>query len=317
MKFDLDLALGERGDRIMGAFGYAKALFDVSTVERHRGYLVSALRAMAADAGTRLGSIDLLGSAERELLLETWNRTEADYPSHLCVHELFEQQAARTPDAVAVVAGDASLSYGELNARANQLARRLQAQGLRPDERVAICVERSLEMVVGLLAILKAGGAYVPLDPAYPTERPGVHALRQRPETGAHPSPRPTGARQRSERPAASARPARPLHRRRPVERNRQGQPRPHDHGGSPPTTSPTSSTPQDLPARQRASWSNISNLVCRQSARFRSGHGKPASLCNSPDVERIKHRIRPKCVLSRRVLVRSAFVVVLDQCPC
>ena len=171
VKFDLDLALGERGDRIMGAFGYAKALFDVSTVERHRGYLVSALRAMAADAGTRLGSIDLLGSAERELLLETWNRTEADYPSHLCVHELFEQQAARTPDAVAVVAGDASLSYGELNARANQLARRLQAQGLRPDERVAICVERSLEMVVGLLAILKAGGAYVPLDPAYPTER--------------------------------------------------------------------------------------------------------------------------------------------------
>ena len=121
--------------------------------------------------GFRMQDKDLLGSAERELLLETWNRTEADYPSHLCVHELFEQQAARTPDAVAVVAGDASLSYGELNARANQLARRLQAQGLRPDERVAICVERSLEMVVGLLAILKAGGAYVPLDPAYPTER--------------------------------------------------------------------------------------------------------------------------------------------------
>ena len=184
--------------------------------------------------GPGYGSIDLLGSTERELLLETWNRTEADYPSHLCVHELFEQQAARTPDAVAVVAGDTSLSYGELNARANQLARRLQAQGLRPDERVAICVERSLEMVVGLLAILKAGGAYVPLDPAYPTERLAFMLCDSAPRLAlTHPP-----ARQALDNALSGlqhpARPARPLHRRRPVERNRQGQPRPHDHGARP-----------------------------------------------------------------------------------
>ena len=90
-----------------------------------------------------------------------------------CIHELFEAQAAKTPDAVAVVFEDRQLTYGELNARANRLAHHLRGLGVKPDARVAICVERGLEMVVGLLAILKAGGAYVPLDPAYPQERLG------------------------------------------------------------------------------------------------------------------------------------------------
>ena len=93
------------------------------------------------------------------------------YPQERCIHELFEDQVRQTPDAVALVFGDERLSYGELNARANRLARHLRGLGVRPDDRVAICVERSVEMIVGLLGVLKAGGAYVPLDPAYPVER--------------------------------------------------------------------------------------------------------------------------------------------------
>ncbi len=113
----------------------------------------------------------LLDEAERHRVLVEWNATEADYPHHKCVHELFEAQATRTPEAIAVVSGDERLTYAELNARAKRLAHHLRALGVRPDDRVAICAERSPEMVVGLLAILKAGGAYVPLDPGYPAER--------------------------------------------------------------------------------------------------------------------------------------------------
>ena len=118
-----------------------------------------------------MSGLALLSEAERQRVVEEWNATAADYPTEQCIHELFEAQAARTPDAVAVVYEDRQLTYGELNARANQLAHHLRGLGVRPDDRVAICVERGLEMVVGLLAILKAGGAYVPLDPAYPLER--------------------------------------------------------------------------------------------------------------------------------------------------
>src|SRR4029077_3207185 len=110
-------------------------------------------------------------AAERDQLVYEWNRTETAYEHEKCVHELFEEQAGRTPDAVAAVYEDKSLSYGELNRRANQLAHYLRKIGVKPEVRVGICVERSLEMMVGLLAILKAGGAYVPLDPAYPAER--------------------------------------------------------------------------------------------------------------------------------------------------
>jgi non-ribosomal peptide synthetase component F len=113
----------------------------------------------------------MLPPEERQKLLFDWNQTEAEYPQTLCVHELFEAQVERDPNAQAVVYEDQSLSYGELNARANKLAHQLRAMGAKPDSRIAICVERSLEMVIGLLAILKAGAAYVPLDPAYPSER--------------------------------------------------------------------------------------------------------------------------------------------------
>ena len=116
-------------------------------------------------------SIEVLSEAERRQVLYDWNATEMDYPKETCVHELFEAQVEKTPDAVAVMCGDESLSYRELNARANRLANHLIQLGVEPDARVAIGVERSVEMVVGLLAILKAGGAYVPLDPAYPPDR--------------------------------------------------------------------------------------------------------------------------------------------------
>ena len=129
------------------------------------------LAAMVADDAQAADRLPLLSEAERHQLLVEWNATGADYPRDKCVHELFEAQAARTPDAVAIVHEDAQLTYAELNAKANRLAHHLRGLGVKPDALVAICVERSLEMVVGLLAILKAGGAYVPLDPAYPAER--------------------------------------------------------------------------------------------------------------------------------------------------
>ncbi|MHC2320244.1 amino acid adenylation domain-containing protein [Bradyrhizobium diazoefficiens] len=170
-KFDLELSLGEHGEEIAGTLGYATALFDQATIERQRGYLLALLRAMAADAQQEVHRIELLSTAERTYLLEELNRTAAPYPAERCIHELFEVQVHKAPDAVAVVCEDERLSYAELNARANRLAHHLIALGVRPDQPVAICVERSPMMVVGLLAILKAGGSYMPLDPAYPSAR--------------------------------------------------------------------------------------------------------------------------------------------------
>ncbi|MDL2410976.1 AMP-binding protein, partial [Rhizobium calliandrae] len=142
-----------------------------ATIARQRGYLLTLLRAMVADAGQPIGRIDILPPDERTYLLEDLNRTQAPYPSDLCIHELFEAQVRRAPEAVALVHEDEELSYGELNAQANRLAHHLIALGVRPDQPVAICLQRSPAMVVGLLAILKAGGAYLPLDPAYPSQR--------------------------------------------------------------------------------------------------------------------------------------------------
>src|ERR1019366_6769449 len=117
--------------------------------------------------------LSLLNEAERHRVLVEWNATAASYPHDLCVHELFEGQVARTPDAVAVECDGEVISYAELNARSNRLAHYLRRLGVKPDDRVGICVERSVDLVVGVLATLKAGGAYVPLDPSYPPERLG------------------------------------------------------------------------------------------------------------------------------------------------
>ncbi|KAG0203257.1 hypothetical protein BGX31_003402, partial [Mortierella sp. GBA43] len=139
------------------------------------GYMVQALKSLAESLDhspdARMQGLDILPAAERCLLLQTWNETKQEYPSHLCMHHPFEQQVERTPDATAVVFNDQSLTYRELNERANQIAHRLIGLGVKPDTRVAICVDRSIAMIVGVLAILKSGGAYVPLDPSYPHDR--------------------------------------------------------------------------------------------------------------------------------------------------
>ncbi|MEN3033082.1 AMP-binding protein, partial [Chromobacterium amazonense] len=129
------------------------------------------VKALATDPQQAILNLPILPAAERQQLLVDFNATEAEFPQGALIHQLFEEQVRRTPEATAVVFEAQSLSYGELNRRANQLAHHLIGLGVRPDDRVAICVERSLEMVVGLLGILKSGGAYVPLDPSYPAER--------------------------------------------------------------------------------------------------------------------------------------------------
>jgi amino acid adenylation domain-containing protein len=170
-KFDLDLELTPTPQGLRGGLNYSTDLFDRATIERMLGHLERVLEQVTANADVRLSELELLGEAERALVLEEWNRIEAEYPADRCIHELVEAQAARTPAAVAVRFAEASLTYGELNARANQLAHYLRRRGVGPEVRVGICLERSLEMVVGILAILKAGGAYVPLDPGYPADR--------------------------------------------------------------------------------------------------------------------------------------------------
>ena len=170
-KFDLSLSLEEAGERIVGGLKYATALYEQATVERYAEYFRRILKELVANPESCIRELSLLSEAERNELLVEWNATTAEYPRDRCVHELFEEQVEKTPDAVAVVYEDTALSYGELNRRANQLAHYLRELGVGPDQRVAICLERSLEMIVGVIAVLKAGGAYVPLDPAYPAER--------------------------------------------------------------------------------------------------------------------------------------------------
>ncbi len=169
--YDLTLSLAEAGGRIVGELEYATALFDRATVERHLGYFCRLLEAMAADETRAIDRLPLIDEAERHQVLVAWNATEADYPRDKCVHELVEAQAARTPEAIAVVYGDTRLTYAELNAGANRLAHRLRALNVRPGDRAAIALERSIELVVAQLAILKCGAAYVPLDRSAPLQR--------------------------------------------------------------------------------------------------------------------------------------------------
>jgi amino acid adenylation domain-containing protein len=151
--------------------GYDRRLFDKATVIRMLGHLETLLEGVVADPHRRLSELPLLTAAERRQLLVEWNNTAAETVEHRCIHELFEAQVERTPNAHAVACKDERLTYRELNERANQLAHRLKKSGVGPEVRVGICVDRSPEMIVGLLGILKAGGAYLPLDPTYPQER--------------------------------------------------------------------------------------------------------------------------------------------------
>jgi amino acid adenylation domain-containing protein len=170
-RFDLMVMVEEAGDALNAAVEYATALFDAETVERLMGHFQALLRAAAAAPDTPVGALPMLAAEERALVVERWNATDRPAPAGVCAHDLFAQQAALTPDAPAVEFADETLSYAELDARANRLARRLRALGVRPDAPVALCLERSLEMPVAVLAVLKAGGAYVPADPAYPVGR--------------------------------------------------------------------------------------------------------------------------------------------------
>ncbi|ARK92331.1 non-ribosomal peptide synthetase [Burkholderia pseudomallei] len=171
-QFELTLSLQEAGDDIVGHLNYASALFDESTVRRYVTYWRRLLEGMTAGAADQtIVGLPLLDEAERKQVVYAWNATERDYPIEQCIHQLFEAQVDRKPEAIALTFEGQRLSYAELNARANRLAHYLQGRGVGPDRLVALCAERGIEMVVGLLAILKAGGAYVPLDPAYASDR--------------------------------------------------------------------------------------------------------------------------------------------------
>jgi aspartate racemase len=169
--FDLTLQILDTEQGLTAAFVYNTDLFEAGTIARMLGNFQTLLEAMVADPEQRLSDLPLLTETERQQLLVEWNDTKTDGPQDLCIHQLFEAQVERTPDAIAAVFEAEQLTYGELNRRANQLAHHLRALGVGPEVLVAICLERSLEAVIGLLGILKAGGAYVPLDPAYPKER--------------------------------------------------------------------------------------------------------------------------------------------------
>ena len=167
---DLGLALNDHGDSIEGRFIYAADFFDRSTIERMSGHFVTLLAGIVASPDQKISLLPMLTKQEHQQLAE-WNRTETAYPRELCIHELVEAQVARTPDASAVEHAGQKLTYRELNERANQLARFLRKKGIGHESRVGICLGRSLELPVALLAVLKAGAACVPLDPAYPKER--------------------------------------------------------------------------------------------------------------------------------------------------
>ncbi len=170
-KFELTLSLTKTGQEMSGALEYNTDMFDAATIIRMAGHFQTLLEAIASDPDQRISDMPLLTETELHQMLVEWNDTKIDYPLDKCIHQLFEVQAEQTPDAIAVIFEDEKLTYSELNCRANQLAHHLQGLGVGPDVLVGICLERSLEMVVGLIGILKAGGAYVPLDPDYPAER--------------------------------------------------------------------------------------------------------------------------------------------------
>ncbi|MFM6632173.1 MAG: non-ribosomal peptide synthetase [Microcystis panniformis] len=168
---DLSLMVREAKGEIEPCWQYNTDLFEAVTIERMAKHFVRLLNSIVLNPQQPISQLSMLTEVEQQQLLFEWNNSQTDYPLDKCIHQLFEEQVERTPDNIAVVFEDQQLNYQELNARANQLAHYLQKLGVGPDVLVGICVERSLEMIVGLLGILKAGGGYLPLDPEYPTER--------------------------------------------------------------------------------------------------------------------------------------------------
>ncbi|NEP88105.1 MAG: amino acid adenylation domain-containing protein [Okeania sp. SIO2C2] len=171
VRFDLELHLWPVGEEIKGFCAYNRDLFEAETISRMMSHYENLLSAVVETPEEPISKLPLMKEAELEKILLEWNKTKTDYPDHKCLHDLFEEQVEKTPDAIAVVFEEQKLTYSELNSKANQIAHYLQKLGVAPESLVGICIERSIEMVVGLLAILKAGGAYVPLDPSYPSAR--------------------------------------------------------------------------------------------------------------------------------------------------
>jgi len=170
-KVDLTFELEPQGEALAGRATFATDLFRADTVTRLCDQIVRGLEALAADPDTPVAQWPLLSAAERETLVQTWNATDQPWPTGAALPALIAAQAAETPDAIAAIAETAHVSYSTLIARATQLAHDLRAQGVGPDVRVGICLERTLDLIVAVLGVWQAGGAYVPLDPAYPVER--------------------------------------------------------------------------------------------------------------------------------------------------
>jgi amino acid adenylation domain-containing protein len=169
-KFDLSLYLTDTGQELQGLWEYNSDLFDEATIARMSGNFETLVEGIAANPDVRISRVPMLTPRELQTLA-AWNDNPADFPKERCPHELFEDQVRATPDAVALVFEDEQLTYRQLNRRANQLAHRLRSLGVGPEVAVGVCVERSIDMVVAMLAVLKAGGPYLPMDPAYPKDR--------------------------------------------------------------------------------------------------------------------------------------------------
>jgi len=170
-KFELMLTMIERVGQLWGAIQYKPELFEAATIERLARHFEQLLETIVANPDERIDRLPLLSAAERQQLLVEWNDTTKEFANEACLHELFEAQVRRTPNAIALSYEDTNLTYQELNERSNQLAHHLSSLGVGPDTPVALCLERGIEMIVGILGVLKAGGAYLPLDPVYPGER--------------------------------------------------------------------------------------------------------------------------------------------------
>ena len=170
-KFDLDLCFSETDAGLVCYLEYSSELFTSATIKRMVIHFQNLLSGIVANPQAKISQLPLLTATEKNQLLIDWNNTQIDWEQDVCIHQLIELQAQKTPDAVAIIFEQQQLTYRELNHRSNQLASYLQNLGVKADTKVGICIERSLAMVVGLLGILKAGGAYLPLDPAYPQER--------------------------------------------------------------------------------------------------------------------------------------------------
>ncbi|ADO71805.1 non-ribosomal peptide synthase-like protein [Stigmatella aurantiaca DW4/3-1] len=170
-QFDLILELTETDSGLSGMLKYSTDLFDATGAQQILGHLETLLESVVEGPGKRLSDLTLLKPSERHQVLQAWNETAGAFSRITCIHETFEAQAQKAPDAIALVSGDNRLTYRELDERGNRLAHRLRALGVGPEVRVGLCVHRGLDMVIGMIGILKAGGAYVPMDPTYPADR--------------------------------------------------------------------------------------------------------------------------------------------------